>query len=538
MKETIFEHVHNECHITLYRRFVPINAKKNDTSFDFFSLGNTFPILSVRNENFIFKEINSHSGYYDKKNEYFDNSNYITGGNISHSFKTSNSNVIKKLYPDPFAEILSNIHYHKIVKDGDKIKLIKKRYTSKREVNRKYFSKSYTVHMLVFNTVTHNITVCIINKHGKVTDKKIRINRFNFIESMCLGFNKKSPGYNEWRDAILNILAIDISNPVTILEYFIKNKHIKVPNNYIGLLKSDYPGQKFLKKNDNKLVLAILDKNGIKSKRTNSILNINPSHGALWYIKSIVSLFGINYVQYFKDIPTNDDTYNYPNIFSCPKNLISHIEKMRLINIINTSNYNYKINAMWHINDHLDMLYKIKNVGEEFKIKANTNEEFNREHALLTQKYNELRKNSYIVIIYDEKLITLEEPILYENVIYTPVILRTEFEYQSESQIMHHCVSSYITRPDSLIISLRKENEQITIEYNTESGNLMQKRSYCNNPIPEYFNKPVDILSEKVKKLAKKGLLKRLETKYITNTKAIAIENTVEFFEDLEIFPF
>lgn len=521
MRETIFEYVHKECDITLYRRFVPINVQKEKCSYiELFASSNDFDSSSDKNQNFAFRQISLFCTHYDKKYNYFNNTNYLITGNISHSFRTSNSNVIKKLYPDPFADITSYTIYHKIIKDGDKIKLIKKQYTSRREANKKYFSKFYTVTMLVFNTTTNNITACLFNKHGKKIDKEIRVNCFNFIESICYSFYKDRPGYDEWRDAILNELAIDIGNPNSIFDYFIKAKQIKVPDNYYELLKLDYPGQKYLKKNDNKLALAILDKNGIKSKRTNKLLNIYPKRATLWYMNALIKLFGMNYIQYIKDVKVSTDGYFYaPNLISYPNDFISHIEKMNLINFINEKNN--KISAIQMVQDHLKMLQVVKDNEIKFKIKASTIDEFNAEHTALTQICTELRKDTHINVIYNEKLAILEEPILYNNIIYTPVILREEYEYISESQIMHHCVSSYIERDKSLIISLRKNDEQITIEYDTTSGDLVQKRSYCNDLPPEHFNEPVDILSKKVKILSKEGILKRIETKFIKKIKTV-----------------
>jgi len=505
MKEIIFEHKQKECKITLYRRFLPININYNN-----YNSGYTF---FDESKGFTYCEPVKYNNDYNKNTEYFDCTNQIKCDNIHHTFKTNNTNVIKKLYPDPFAEIDSETKHYKIIKDGDKIKIIIKTHSNIRKVNRKFFKESYHMSMLMFNTATNNITACEIIKNGKKKVVKIRTNCFNFIERVSARLmDRRMPG---WHEAIMTAVNIDITCPETILYNFVKIKQIKTPNEYFDLLKYYYPGQKFLKKNDNKLIQAILDKQGVKSKRTNSILNMRPYTTTLSAIKAIVNLFGINYIQYIKIFDQMPNTpFSSPrDVKPYPINLISHNEKMNLINIINS--LDISILYLQEFDDHLFMISAIKNSGGKFKIKAKTMKEFYSEHNLLTTMHELLRKGKYINITYSERLSILEIPILHENIAYTPHVLKTEHEYILEGCTMHHCVSSYITKPDSLIISLRKESEQVTIEYDTKSGDLIQKQFYCNTIPPEDFNEPILTLSKKVKKLAKDNLLQRVNTEFI-----------------------
>lgn len=528
MKEIIFEHTQKECAITLYRRFLPINLNHRNykCGYDLF--------VEPKEKRFTYCEPVKYNNEYNKNTEYFDCTNQIKCGNIYHSFKTNNINVIKKLYPDPFAEIDSEITQYKIIKDGYKIKIIKRTHSNVRKVNQKFFKESYHMSMLMFNTATNNITACEIIKNGKKKAVKIRTNCFNFIERVSSRLmSSRIPG---WHKAIMTAVNIDIAHPETILYNFVKTKQIKTPNEYFDLVKYYYPGQKFLKKNDNKLIQAILDKQGVKSKRTNSILNMRPYPTTLSAIKAIVNLFGINYIQYIKifDQMPNSPFSSPRDVKSYPINLISHNEKMKLINIINS--FDISILQLSDFDDHLFMISAIKNSGGKFKIKAKTMKEFYNEHNSLTTMHELLRKGKYINITYSERLSILETPILHENITYTPHILKTEHEYILEGHHMHHCVSGYIMKPESLIISLRKESEQVTIEYDTKSGDLIQKQFYCNSVPPEYFNEPILTLSKKVKKLSKDNLLQRVKTEFIKINEAPKLDTEYEEIEPAIFF--
>jgi hypothetical protein len=62
-----------------------------------------------------------------------------------------------------------------------------------------------------------------------------------------------------------------------IIDTFIKFKKIKIANNTPSwLIRHFYPTEKHLKKSDRKLLVAILDKFGIKSKKTIKIFNEKP----------------------------------------------------------------------------------------------------------------------------------------------------------------------------------------------------------------------------------------------------------------------
>ena len=106
-----------------------------------------------------------------------------------------------------------------------------------------------------------------------------------------------------------------------------------------------------------------------------------------------------------------------------------------------------------------------------------------------------------------------------------PHILKREEEYGEEGSFMHHCVASYADKDKSMIVSLRTEDQmdRVTIEYDIQTGKPIQKRHFCNAKPPEYFDVPSVVLDDKIKKLARWGILNWVEKKKV-NVKINGIE--------------
>ena len=83
-------------------------------------------------------------------------------------------------------------------------------------------------------------------------------------------------------DVFTKKLMRDTTDKALMLEYaiigtFIKLRGIKLPDVWKPLLMNHYPGMRNFRKNKMKLVPAVLDKYGIKSKHTQKLLNTNPN---------------------------------------------------------------------------------------------------------------------------------------------------------------------------------------------------------------------------------------------------------------------
>jgi hypothetical protein len=473
------------------------------------------------NINFFFKGLNNFDFTYFK------------------SFTTQNERVIKKLYGNPFSSVTTKNYVRRIIKDDNKIKIELSQYGKNRDVNNIYFKRNYDIKKIIFDLKSGNITTYHTFTKGAKIDKKTRINCLNtvlhnfeiMIKNTYLLDFKNSPLFNKAElifdngllinvlTTALNINIKDNKNDLFydyILPKFISDRKIKVPNNYSNLIVNCYPTEKYLKKNKRKLVLSLLDKFEIKTNKTNSILNLYPSKNILYFLKYIVKLFGSEYLQYI-NFSIFDNIYKSKNVYSRftyidrmfqDANIIgfklTHKEKLRLINIINTKCESSMLLSL--IIDHIKMIKDLKNMGIIYIIRANDFVSFMSEHDDMSQQISRIKKGYYEKIIYDDNVDVLENTIKINNNIYKPILLRTDSEYQEEGKFQHHCVETYFKNSHSIIISVRCNDERVTCEFDSETGRSTQIKYVCNEEPPAHFGPALLELEKRVIKLAKKDL--------------------------------
>lgn len=472
------------------------------------------------------------------------------------TYSTTKERHIKSFYNDPFSKIDVVTNGRIFYKSEDKliIKLYRKRKV--RSLNWKFFQKETHGDMLCFNLKTGNFTT-IVNSDSKIKPRcGIRKNYFpileNFISKMffCPDFQNKSLE-NEYKSSMNNdelLKAFNehlFNNSMTdltednlyfrIIEHFVKKKNIKVPNNYHLLLTRFYPTQKFLKKNDNKLIQSILDRYGLKSKGTVKLLHENMIH--LPTLLSYSYFFGENFHKYLSRISPKilikdgnighrheidmfiDDNRNR-NIYD----YLTKYEKENILSIINDPDFFNNRSDARAIRDHLRMMETLKGEGLEVEFNAKTYNEFNLEHAEFSKYIMAIRKGFSFELVFNEKMLAGVESdidsIDEENnrlVKLTPYILKRDEDYTEEGSYMHHCVASYANRERSIIISLRNEEnkDRVTCEYDIQSGRMIQERFFCNKVPPKYFDDGLSQLRDKVEKYAKWGILNWLEKKKV-----------------------
>jgi hypothetical protein len=120
--------------------------------------------------------------------------------------------------------------------------------------------------------------------------------------------------------------------------------------------------------------------------------------------------------------------------------------------------------------DHLRMIRELKLLGEnDITWKATNIHEFNEEHSKLASKV-EYHKKGFYVRIYPKNFTDLiEMPIVTEDDLFYPILIKDTDEYISESAVQSNCVKTYIGNPSSYIVSLRRDdknsNDRATIEF-------------------------------------------------------------------------
>lgn len=499
------------------------------------------------------------------------------------NFETRDDRHIKKHYGNPFSEITVVTIERSIRKHGDKVTIKLYRHHSHRAFNNIYFRKTTIVESVTFNIKTGNFTTLSMNKSGKKTTKTFRTNNFNFLENhfrdggilkmrKCL--DDKSVLLREYEETFNNtdfIFEIDKVFNLNqnfyfngtwfvqlMLERFVELKKIKVSNNYGPWIKKYYPTEKFLKKNDRKLVASILDMFQIKSKITIKLMHENDKID----ISSMARLcyfFGDNFSKYIGSIDSEhfmNSTNENPIEYGHPKFIfaqefkkdnfeMTNIEKENIVKIINNLNKEIRgyqrilspketlVNQRFigELHDHFNMIKKLRKFIPDLHLKSKNLDDFNKEHLELSKMMKFIKKGYVIEYQFVDKMVDdVESPIkvkinLSEDELkpewvtpeFYPYILKREEDYDEEGSFMHHCVASYSDKEKSIIISVRTEDkkDRVTCEFDCQTGNLIQARHFCNNKPPADIELAVDQLKEKTKYYARMGLLHSLDKKKV-----------------------
>ena len=122
----------------------------------------------------------------------------------------------------------------------------------------------------------------------------------------------------------------------------------------------------------------------------------------------------------------------------------------------------------WTFNDHLNIYYELKRYGENVKwLSGKKDKEFRQEHLDWSDKLQYYKRGYYERIYPQYFYDKISQPI--DG--YYPVILDNTTNYNEESATQSNCVKTYIGRPASFIVSLRKgstdSEDRATIEYHS-----------------------------------------------------------------------
>ena len=505
------------------------------------------------------------------------------GPNGIHQFDTTKDHQIKRHFGRAFSSITTHVIERSVRRHGDKVTI--KLYTSRksRGYNCIYFKKSFTVDSITINLKTGNFTTAHISKTGgKMSSKQFRTNSFisvervvsygsffvlrNLISSSSRLHSEFESIFDniEFTTKILEVLGIEMGcvsyalSPIKFVndlcDFFVRTKKIKVPNgDYRYWLTKYYPTEKYLKKNDRKLVASILDMFEIKSKYTIKILHEYPNID-LYGLINFCRYFGNDYSKYIANL----DSKSFENSFRKDKpnemwgginkefiinnrrhflNQISDTEKENLIKIANSTNYTgegiFSERMIQLIDDHFKMIDKIRDYDPDVSMKARTMEEFNNEHREFSKVISAIKKGWVIEYRFADKMVEdVEKPIPLKinlgteeepqyatdiDISFYPYILKREEEYMEEGSFMHHCVATYSDKDRSIIISVRTmdSSDRVTCEYDCQSGKLIQARHFCNKQPPADIEMAIEELSKKVEKYARMGILHCIEKKKV-----------------------
>ena len=495
-------------------------------------------------------------------------------------FYTTKDRHIKKYYNEPFSDILVVILERSIIRRGDKVTIKTNKYTKHRGFNCKYFrANNYTL-SVTFDMVKGDFLLVDGGKHGKTKSvSRFRKNSFNgllnFIKSPDgpFRFLRNHMGKNnglykqlyyvfddkQFTIALYSVFNRMITYPTDgalfrdlfydeVMRWFINTKKIKTPNEYKDLILRYYPTEKYLKKNDRKLVASILDVFQIKSKITIKLLHERPNIDLRSLIK-LCYLFGNQYQKYIGSI-----SFDMFGVMSTINDLPSSSLKMMESTCSDYKNHGYDINDTEKENllkvltsepergnsvnenyiglvvDHFRMLNRIREYDPNIRMRANNKTKFHTEHMELSKIITQIKKGWVIQYFYPEETIRqIQQPIkvfksidigpdlkgtdMDDYITIIPLVLTREEEYIEEGKFMHHCVASYAETDTSIIVSLRTEDEQdrVTCEFQISNGNLIQAKYFSNATPPKQFERVIEEVTDLIRIHARFGTLNWLK---------------------------
>jgi hypothetical protein len=391
-------------------------------------------------------------------------------------------------YGNPMCTVRKDYVMIVIERDGDKLAL-KLFYGGKtRSKGTSYFRIKKNVEYITVNTKTGDVYSGYLKGFQKKRNysKKIRRNYFmeSSLESMKIKIRNylnvfKVEGGSTIAGNFINVFMDEIDKKQydnlkiddRLFKFYLDKRSIKYPNNF-GVYKNHLIGpsiRKKLKKNGGKLVDAFMDEHNLQGKVLKKSLHECER----------IQLEVYNYAQkMFGADRLNQDSgvicslletlthINFGSNLDALKKVMTHSEIDRYYRAFKQVFVNSNMDT-YTLSDHVRMYLELKRYGVDVKWNSTNSNEFHNEHLDWTDKLSHYKNGTYTRIYPD-----ILHELLSENIgEYTPILLTTSQEYNEESATQSNCVKGYIGRPESIIVSLRKDDERATIEYKLNSVN-------------------------------------------------------------------
>ena len=376
-----------------------------------------------------------------------------------------------------------------VEKDGDKISLKMFTGMKMRTKGVKYFRVKKNVDYITVNLKTGDVYTGYLHNFQKKRKATKQISRNCFIgDPLSLIKNKLRNNLQVFGTTINDKSVSTVVNEVVnkfiesidqgsyeglgiderLFKFYLDKRGIKYPNNF-SAYKQHLIGpsiRKKLKKNGGRLVDAFMDEKNISGallkKSLHECEKINLD--VYFYAKKV---FGIDKLNQDKGavlgLLESVTHVNSPQTADLLIELISPSELDRYYQTFKEVFIYCNIDT-YTLSDHVRMYCELRRYGADIKWMADGSNKdvFHQEHLDWTDKLAHYRDGVY-TRIYPEVLHQLLSKDI--NGV-KPVLLTTSKEYNEESSTQSNCVKSYVSRPTSIIVSLRNdENERATIEY-------------------------------------------------------------------------
>lgn len=408
---------------------------------------------------------------------------------------SKNEEVFVENYGNPLAQVKKDYVMAVVEKDGDKISLKMFTGMKMRTKGVKYFRVKKNVDYITVNLKTGDVYTGYLHNFQKKRKATKKINRNCFFgDPLTLIKNKLRHHLqlfgSEINDKSVSLVVNEVVNKFIdiidgsryeglniddrLFKFYLDKRGIKYPNNF-GSYKRELIGpsiRKKLKKNGGRLVDAFMEEKKLSGSLLKKSLHecerINLD--LYCYAKKI---FGIDKLNQDKGVVLQ--LLESINFVNSPQNgdlLIELLSPCELDRYYQTFKevFIYGNIDTYTLSDHVRMYCELRRYGVDIKwIADGSNKEwFHQEHLDWTDKLAYYRDGSYTRIYPDVLHKLLSKDINGVG----PMLLTTSEEYNEESSTQSNCVKSYVSRPASIIVSLRnEEKERATIEYQVKKFN-------------------------------------------------------------------
>ena len=408
---------------------------------------------------------------------------------------SKNEEMFVENYGNPLCLVRKEYVMAVVEKDGDKISL--KMFTGAKIRNNgvKYFRVKKNVDYITVNLKTGDVYTGYLHNFQKKRKATKQIRRNCFIgDPLSLIKNKLRNNLQVFGTTINDKSVSNVVNEVVnkfiesidqgsdeglgiderLYKFYLDKRGIKYPNNF-SAYKQHLIGpsiRKKLKKNGGRLVDAFMDEKNIsgallkKSLHECHIINLD----VYSYAKKV---FGVDKLNQDKGavlgLLESVTHVNSPQTADLLIELIGPSELDRYYQTFKEVFIYCNIDT-YTLSDHVRMYCELRRYGADIKWMADGSNKdvFHQEHLDWTDKLAHYRDGVY-TRIYPEVLHQLLSKDI--NGV-KPVLLTTSKEYNEESSTQSNCVKSYVSRPASIIVSLRnEEKERATIEYQVKKFN-------------------------------------------------------------------
>lgn len=460
--------------------------------------------------------------------------------------------VFKENYGNPLATCYMTRVTVVVERNDEKISLKLFNFNKARTVGKPYYTKSSSMYFVTYK-FKENIFYYGELKKGNSKKRRISMVRKNYFcspqgmfssiglqlrTSLSL-FNKINEFRNIW-STLIKTFCSQIENlnyndreniDLLIYKFYLDSRNIKVPDNWRAFIrKAPLPSKRLLKRFDNKLVDCFMFNHKLNGDKFKKILH-ELHHINEYYYSHIENFFG-------KDLIRNQPIEVLKSLLSINTpfvnfgvNYLSKNETKKALQVLITKVVDGE--ELISFNDHLRMHNEL-NQFEKTKWTAVDKKTFFNEHLNWSEKLTTIKKGNY-VRKYNQELVDYIESFNFDG--YYPKVLLTSTEYEDESFTQHNCVRTYIDRPQSFIISLRKgekiSNIRASIEYMIylENNEVKLKRIQTlgkyNNKLDENWKNPIQKLDE----IIKTGL-----QKYKFELPKVSIHKIYETSEMISLF--